>query len=330
MITKYSDLTRQVYYVMDAHMRASTKALMAKHGWRLDKAVHNYLYFSFYYPYVWFVYQVFSFLAKYLFWFKPINPVLRASLARYHSKVISGENVTKILELNENISAVTEKNKKIIPFDYAYKILFQEPDFIAVMDCPCKKTLNASEWTINSCISVGKKTSQFWLDRCGKKYNARKITPKEAIDLVRKFREKGYVTQAFFKVATGGSTGVICNCHIETCVSLQASRFARRFNSELTMNADSGYSMRHHNGACRLCGACARFCQFDAVVFHEDRRIYKKELCLGCGLCMEHCPGRAIHIYQDPDKTVPLDMDIVKKEYAAAAHTGDSASGRIS
>jgi Fe-S-cluster-containing hydrogenase component 2 len=296
-------------------MRESTKALMAKHGWRIDRAIHNYLYFSFYYPYVRSLYQLFAFLAKYLSWFKPLNLIIKTSFARYHSKVISGENITKILELNENISAVDEKNKKIVPFAYAYKILFQEPDFIAVMDCPCKKALKAPDWTINSCISVGKKTSQFWLDRCGKKYNARKISQKEAIDLIKKFREKGYLTQAFFKVATGGSTGVICNCHIDNCVSLQASRFAQRFDPGLTMNADSGYSMQHDNGKCRHCGTCARICQFEAIGLNGDKRTYKRELCMGCGLCMEHCPGQALRIYQDPQKTVPLDMDIVKKEY---------------
>jgi len=170
---------------MGEHMRASTKALVAKHGRRIDRAIHNYLYFSFYYPYVKFVYQPFAFLAKYLSWFKPLSPVIKVAFARYHAEVISG-------------------------------------------DCPCKKSLNAPEWTINSCIGVGRKTSQFWLDRCGKKYHARKIFQKEAIDLVKNFREKGYVTQAFFKVATGGSAGIICNCHIGTCVSLQATCFARR------------------------------------------------------------------------------------------------------
>jgi len=298
-------------------MRASTKALLTKHGWRIDKAIHNYIYFAFYYPYVWLVYQVFSFLAKYLYWFKPLTPVVRASLSRYHSKVISGENATKILTLDEDVTAVTEKNKRVIPFDYAYKILFQEPDFIAVMDCPCKKTLNAPEESVNSCLSVGRKTAQFWLDRCGKKYHARKITQQEALELIRKFREKGYVTQAFFKVATGGSTGIICNCHIDTCVSLQASRFARRFSSELTMNADSGYSMRHDDTVCRLCGACVRICQFNAISLAENKRTYEKKECLGCGLCMEHCPHQAIHMYQDPDKTIPLDVDIVKKDFVA-------------
>jgi Fe-S-cluster-containing hydrogenase component 2 len=298
-------------------MTESTKALMAKHGWRIDRAVHNYIYFSFYYPYVWFVYQLFAFLAKYLSWCKPINLIIRMSFDRYHAKVISGGDAVKILELNEDVTAVSEKNKKIIPFEYAYKILLQEPDFIAVMDCPCKKAFKAPDWTINSCISVGRKTSQFWLDRCGKKYNARKISQKEAIDLIKNFRKKGYLTQAFFKVATGGATGIICSCHKDNCVSLKATEFAKKFRKDFSMSADSGYSCLYDSDKCKQCGICAMICQFDAIVISKDRRLYNRELCLGCGLCMEHCPEQAIRIYQDPQKTVPLDIDIVKKEYAS-------------
>jgi hypothetical protein len=32
---------------------------MAKHGWRYDRAIHNYIYFVFYYPYVAFVYYLY-------------------------------------------------------------------------------------------------------------------------------------------------------------------------------------------------------------------------------------------------------------------------------
>ena len=29
-------------------MKQSTKELMGKHGWRIDRAIHNYIYFAFY------------------------------------------------------------------------------------------------------------------------------------------------------------------------------------------------------------------------------------------------------------------------------------------
>lgn len=296
-------------------MRESTKALMGKHGWRLDRALHNYLYFAFYYPYVKFVYHLFRFLATYFSWVKPFRHVLETAFARYHAKVISFGDTRKIFELNEDITALSEKNREIVPFQYAYKILLEEPDFIAVMDCPCKKTLNAPAWSINSCISVGRKTSQFWLDRCGEKYNARKISQQEALELIRKFRREGYITQAFFKVATGGSMGVICNCHIDTCVSLQATQFARRFDRRLSMAAQSGYSVVRDEDACKGCGTCARICQFGALGVDNGTWIYRRDLCMGCELCVEHCPEQALSLYRDSEKPTPLDLDIVRADY---------------
>jgi len=298
-------------------MRESTKELIKKHGWRIDKAIHNYVYFAFYYPYVKIVYHVFRLLTEYFYWVKPLSLVIKTAFDRYHAKILSFNDTKKIFDLNEDVLAISERNKRIVPFKYAYKIILQEPDFIAVMDCPCKKTLNAPEWTINSCISVGRKTSEFWLDRCGKKYHARKITQKQALDLIKKFRKNGYLTQVFFKVATGGTAGVICNCHIDTCVSLKATQFAKRFDKDLSMSAESGYSVSHDDERCKACGTCEDICQFRAIQVQDGIWSYNKDICMGCGLCSEHCPEQAISLYPDPDKAVPLDLDIVRAEYAS-------------
>ena len=112
-------------------MKESTRMMLRKHGWRIDRFVHNYIYFKFYYPYVRSIYHLFKFLAAYLSWLKPISPVLRAALNRYHAKVLSFGDTKKIFTLNEDISAVSEKNRRIVPFKYAYKILFQDPHQIA-------------------------------------------------------------------------------------------------------------------------------------------------------------------------------------------------------
>lgn len=297
-------------------MKASTKVLMAKHGWRYDRAIHNYLYFVFYYPYVRFVYYLFKYLSKYLSWCTPLKPIVRMALNRYHAKILSGSDVTKIVTLNENVSAISEKNKKIVPFKYAYKILFTNPQYIAVVDCPCKKTLNAPPDTINSCLCVGSGTAAFWVDSLSEKYNARKISQQEALDMIRHYRKLGYVNQAFFKVATGGSTGVICNCHPDTCVSLQATKFAKKFDKTFTQSADSGYSVKQDAAKCKKCGTCATVCHFDAItVVPEKSWSYKNENCTGCELCVEHCPDRILSLYQDPSKPVPLDIDLVKAEF---------------
>ena len=291
-------------------MKASTWLTVKKHGWRVDRFVHNYLYFLFYYPYVWIMHKVVRSL-KYLTWCKPIVPIGRMVFDRYHAKVLSREDALKIFTLNQDIRVDSDANKRIIPFKYATRIIFQEPEFIAVMDCPCNKSTGAAPEDINSCIAVGRSVASFWLEHCGK-YNSRKITQAEAIAIIDRFRKKQHITQAFLKVATGGSTGVICNCHPDTCVSLQATRLAGNIDKSLSMTAGSGYSIRRDDARCTHCGVCATICRFGAVTFADDTRRYDRDVCLGCGLCVENCRQEAISLYVDPDKPQPLDIDLIQ------------------
>lgn len=292
-------------------IRESTKAMMRKHGWRIDRFLHNYIYFSFYYPYVKVVHTLLPAL-KYLTWCKPLAPVGRMAFSRYHAKVLSTGDTKKIFELNEDIRVISDKNKQIIPYKYAHKIIFQEPEFIAVMDCPCKLSAKAPAEDINSCIAVGKGIASFWLDRC-QKYNSRKITQEEALDLIQRFRKKRHITQAFFKVATGGSTGVICNCHPDTCVNLKATMYTREIDENLSMSAESGYSILHDAEKCKRCGKCEKICHFGVIELGNGHRRYNKKKCMGCELCVENCPQGALSLYIDPDKPLPLDLDKIKE-----------------
>ncbi|MEN6472824.1 MAG: 4Fe-4S binding protein [Syntrophaceae bacterium] len=295
-------------------MKESTRIMFKKHGWRVDRAIHNYIYFAFYYPYVKIV-QLFLILLKHLTWIKPLQYVGDMAFNRYHGKFMSLEDTEKIFTLDEDISAVSSANKRIIPRKYAFKILFQEPDYIAVMDCPCKKAYGAAPEFINSCLAVGKGVASFWLEH-GEKYHAHRITQAEALDLIRRFRKQGHITQAFFKVATGGSSGVICNCHPDTCVSLKASSITRHIRPDLSQSIESGYSVKHAEQKCTLCGTCVQSCHFGAVKISDGLWSYDAKTCLGCGLCVESCPNETLSLYVDAGKARPLDMDDVRENLA--------------
>ncbi len=292
-------------------IKDSTKAMFRKHGWRVDRFIHNYFYFLFYYPYV----KISSMIVrslKYLSWFKPLGFIGKMVFNRYHSKVLSRQDTVKIFTLHEDLRMISDENKRIIPFKYAHKIIFQQPDFIVVMDCPCKKSMNAPKEDLNSCLAVGKNIGSFWLEHC-QKYNPKKISQSEALAVIDHFRKKKHITQAFFKVATGGSTGVICNCHPDTCVSLQATKFAKRIDPSLTMTAHSGYTVIYDPHKCRGCGKCADQCSFNAVQFRNGNRHYVSSLCLGCGLCVDACAEQAISLVVDPEKSLPLDVTAIKQ-----------------
>ncbi len=281
--------------------------MLKKHGWRMDRFIHNYFYFLFYFPYVR-ILNVFVKSLKYLTWCKPLVPFGKMIFNRYHAKVLSYEDTRKIFSLNKDILIDSDVNKQIIPYPYATRIIFQEPEFIAVMDCPCKKATGAPPEDIHSCIAVGRNVALFWLENC-RKYNARRITQAEAIGIIDRFRRTGHITQAFLKVATGGSTSVICNCHPDSCVSLQATMRAGKIDTSLSMTAPSGYFVQHAADSCNHCRKCAGICAFGAISFADGHRAYKTDHCLGCGLCVQHCPQNALFLYVASDSLLPLDLD---------------------
>ncbi|HDP79524.1 MAG TPA: hypothetical protein ENN21_01635 [Spirochaetes bacterium] len=289
----------------------STKIMIRKHGLRVDRFIHNYLYFVFYYPYVRAVKTVLPLLPR-LPLRRPLAALGRMIFARYHSKVLSAGDTRKIFTLDHDMRVTGPGNRRVVPYKYAYDIIFQEPDYIAVMDCPCKLATGAPTDTVNSCIAVGRGTALFWLEHCGK-YNARKISPEEALSIITDLRAKGHLTQAFFKVATGGSTGVICNCLPDTCVSLMATRYCRELDGKLSMNAPAGYSVRRDEGRCRLCVACAGACHFGGITVKDGVWSCDAGRCMGCELCVEACPEGALSLYRDPEKILPLDIESIER-----------------
>lgn len=291
-------------------MKRSTWEMVKKHGWRIDRFIHNYIYFVFYYPYVKVVTLALPLIPR-LKWFRPLHMVLDMAVNRYHAKVLSSGDTRKILTLNRDIQYIADENKQIIPYRYANKIIFQEPEHIAVMDCPCKKSYNTCE-PVKCCIAVGKSLSSFWLDHC-QKYNAEKISQQKALEIIQKYREKGHVTQAFFKVATGGSTGVICSCCPDCCAALRTNIYLRQLDKDMSMSAQSGYAVIRDNDKCTYCGTCAEACHFGAIQLTNNDWWYAKESCMGCELCVEHCPEGVLELYVDPDKPLPLDLDQIEK-----------------
>lgn len=294
-------------------MKKSTITILKKHGLRFDRFIHHYVYFTFYHSYIRAAVFLFG-LLEHLTWCKPLAAPIDAIYERFHAKFISWEDTRKILTLDEDLSAVSDKNKRIIPFKYANKIVFNDPTHIAVMDCPCKATMPPYE-SVNCCIAVGREITSFWLEHC-EKYNVRKINQVEALDIVSAFRKTGHVTQAFFKVATGGSTGVICNCRPECCISLKASRITQKLHPDLVQTASSGYSVQLDLENCQSCGDCIVNCHADALKMGEHGLVYDRDACFGCGLCVEFCPNGVLSLYQDSDKPLPLDVDLVRAEFA--------------
>lgn len=295
-------------------MKSSTRRIFRLHGWRVDRAIHNYLYFVFYDLYVKGALYLTRAVVALLGRFSATRHVARFIFDRYHAKVLSREDVSKILQLEETVDLGPDNTGRIIPFRHANRIVLREPTHLAVMDCPCKLELKDPCQPVASCIAVGRPIVDFWLEHC-EKYHARRITREEALDIIEQHRRNGHITQAFFKVATGGGMGVICNCCPRCCVSMRATALVRGIKGAegISQYAPSGYKVAHDPGRCRGCGGCAEACHFGAVEFGEGGRAYRPEKCYGCELCVERCPEGALSLFLPEDGLLPLDLELARE-----------------
>ncbi len=284
------------------------------HGWRIDHALHNYIYFVYYDKYVKAFLGVGRLMVKYLGKFRFSSIAFQKIFEGYHAKVITINDARKILSLNQYILLGPDYSKKIIPYDIANKIIFSEPQFIAVMDCPGRLSRKNYCQPVNVCMAVGRTTAGFWLDHC-KKYHVRKIDQKQALEILYKSVQNGRIITAWFKTETGGRTGVICSCCSCCCGGLEGMRLARKLpgGTGITNIIPSGYSIEIDYSICSACGECTRICIFDAQVVGEDSKpIYRREACLGCGTCVVKCKTGARKLVRDEDKGLPLDIDLAK------------------
>lgn len=297
-------------------MKESTRNIFKMHGWRVDRAIHNYIYFAFYDVYVVIFLLLGRLLQRFFSSLRLATKMFGMVFNRYHAKVITMEHAEKILTLNEDVILGPDKTERIIPFQYANKIILKEPQYIAVMDCPCRKSRgDAGCRPLDVCMAVGKTTAQFWLEH-GARFNARKITQEEALQRLREARERGNITTSFFKVATGGRTGVICSCCTCCCGALEGQRIGKALKGghKIDMIVPSSYVARVDADKCDACGKCASSCFFEAISIEDGAVVQSETACMGCGICVEKCPNSARSLHHDPAKGDPLDLDIAREK----------------
>ena len=294
------------------HLKPSVIKVFKSHGFRVDISLHHWLYFVFYHPYVKLALAGMRFVEKYLLWFPPAAWIAKAVFQRYHAKILALPDSKKIFTLDKDVILGPDNERRIIPFQYANKIIFKGPQNLAVMDCPCKAARGNVCRPYNCCIAVGQDIVQLWMENC-RHYNVRRIDQNEAQSIISTLRKTGHITMAFLKVGTGGQTGVICSCCPKCCVSLEATRVAKKMDPMLTMVAQSGYSVKHDPAKCQACRTCVTICPFSAISFQDNAFRYNRHACMGCGLCEENCKGGALSLYVDPNKVLPLDIDLAEK-----------------
>jgi heterodisulfide reductase subunit A-like polyferredoxin len=84
---------------------------------------------------------------------------------------------------------------------------------------------------------------------------------------------------------------------------------AQRAKRGTPMLASSGYVAVVDDGLCAGCGDYADLCQFAAISVDDGFAGIDVAACMGCGVCVAHCPQEAIDLVRDPAKGEPLEIE---------------------
>jgi Pyruvate/2-oxoacid:ferredoxin oxidoreductase delta subunit len=216
----------------------------------------------------------------------------------YHGKVVPFDAAARLVTVGRDVH-LTEL-EHVIPYAMARDIVLRNPDHIALLQCPCRSARKNPCTPLDVCILVGEPIAGFILDHHPQR--SRRITPAEAVEILRQEDARGHVHHAFFKDAMLGRFYAICNCCKCCCGAMQAHR------QGIPMLASSGFIARVHQELCAACGTCSKYCQFDAVRFVDGVKTVDEEKCMGCGVCVTKCRQNAITLQREPSKGAPLEI----------------------
>ncbi len=117
------------------------------------------------------------------------------------------------------------------------------------------------------------------------------IDADQAKAIIQKCADAGLTHSIDYCFQSGKWTFVICNCDTEICVParvyLQTGEFFYPGPELAVHNVDKCQGKK-------ACGKCLTRCQWGAVKEGSDGTIaFDKEKCLGCGICVSTCKGKA-------------------------------------
>jgi len=216
----------------------------------------------------------------------------------YHGKVVPLEAATQLVTVGEEIRLTNLE--RVVPYARARDIVLKNPEHIAVIECPCRASRVDPCEPLDVCLVIGEPFVSLILEYHPRR--ARRISPEEAVEILRAEAARGHVHHAFFKDAMLDRFYAICNCCSCCCGAMQAHQRGT------PMLASSGYVGRVDPDRCVGCGLCAEVCPFGAVVVAGGMAVVDEEACMGCGVCVLSCPREALALARDPARGEPLEV----------------------
>jgi Pyruvate/2-oxoacid:ferredoxin oxidoreductase delta subunit len=190
--------------------------------------------------------------------------------------------------------------EKVIPYTKARDIILKNPEHILALECPCRSARPNPCLPLDVCLIIGDPFASFVEEHHPRR--SRRITPSEAVDILRAEDERGHVHHAFFKDAMLGRFYAICNCCECCCGAMHAHQHGT------PMLASSGYICQVDEMLCISCGECQGSCQFGALSQGATACQVDQAACMGCGVCVSRCSQGALSLAAEPSRGIPLEI----------------------
>lgn len=238
---------------------------------------------------------------------RPVDPARSTTADGYHGKVLPLEAARQLVRVQESIALGDLEH--VIPYRLARELVLEDPDHIVALECPCRSARVEPCKPLDVCLIVGEPFASFTAEHHPGR--ARWITAGEAEHILEAEHGRGHVQHAFFKDAMLGRFYAICNCCPCCCGAMQAHR------NGTPMLAASGYRAVVDLAGCSGCEACRDACPFDAILMQDAVPFPEPARCMGCGVCLSACTAGALSLVRDPQRGIPLELDLLMQAAAA-------------
>ncbi|MEA3221903.1 MAG: hypothetical protein U9P49_01885 [Thermodesulfobacteriota bacterium] len=224
------------------------------------------------------------------------------------TETTTGRRILRLIALlswlfPHGIVVTTEAAERVV--DFITKTEVPNGARLAVGPCVCQKALH--RWEEPSCKDmVVLYGAEIYTHL---KLGYRLIPADEAKKMLRAFNEAGLVHELDFCMQSGRWTFVICNCESKICVLTRVFLLTREFlypGPEI---------VSHDPKLCigvEKCGHCIERCIFDANIIAGDKVDVDLKKCMGCGLCVSTCSGKARSMVRRKDysrqDTIPEEL----------------------
>jgi len=208
-------------------------------------------------------------------------------------------NKTKIPQLRTiPIEQDVKIERKVANYDNVRNLIENCGEPIVINECICRKK---NDIIGKSCEQTDLRETCFSFRSAGiaylKRGLGRVITKEEAFEIIEKAQEDGLVLQP----GNSQRPQALCCC-CGCCCNLLVNE--KKFDKPAEYFATNYYAQVNEE-LCVGCGVCENHCQMNAISIIEEKSNINLDRCIGCGVCTSKCPEDALILVKKEEELIP-------------------------